>query len=545
MIMNRTEISENVTIIPAISRKSLSTDSNRLTRVAAYCRVSTEEENQKNSYAAQISYYTEYSNSAPEWKLVGIFADEGISGTRTKKRAQFNSMMELARKNKIDIILCKSISRFARNTVDCLDCIRELKSLGVTVIFEKENINTSTVSSEFAISLYASFAQAESESISKNVTWGIERSFREGNVRYQMGRTLGYRMGADGKPYIVEDEAQTVRKIFSLYAEGHRAEEIAGLLTKEGAVRRNGSSVWERFHVYQILKNEKYVGDALLQKTYTVNCLTHERAKNCGQKPMYFVQNSHKGIIDRRTYDAVRLELEKRKRRREYGKKQGSEFADPVFRTRYSLSRCLVCPYCGSYYKRCTWILKEGKVGMWRCKNRLTGNHCPKSFSYRESDLHSAILNAINNMMAIPPAAAGCVNSSAEIHKKLSDELDRINKNISETVRELTQVEITRNELLSAVSGSMIDKVSAELTDLNRREAEIADRLDSLKYRRDLINKEQIKADNADKLLNEFKAVKVFDETLLPRFVTRIDALDKNEIIITFANGAVSRSKIK
>ena len=248
-------------------------------RIAAYCRVSTEQENQQNSYHSQISYYSDYISSNPDWQLAGIFADEGISGTQTKNRTQFNKMIRMARKGKIDLILCKSISRFARNTVDCLDYVRELRNLGVAVIFEKENINTNSMNFEFAISLYASFAQAESESISRNVTWGIEKSFREGNVRYKFENMLGYRLNENKKPYIIPHEAEIVRMIFRDYADGFGASEIADKLTKMGAVRRNGSSEWTRNHVYQILKNEKYVGDAILQKTYTVNCITHDRKK--------------------------------------------------------------------------------------------------------------------------------------------------------------------------------------------------------------------------------------------------------------------------
>ena len=308
--MNR---SSNITLIPA--KRDLNTGlSHGITaKVAAYCRVSTEQENQQNSYATQISYYTDYITSNPDWQLAGIYADEGISGTMTKNRTQFNKMIRAAKNKKIDIILCKSISRFARNTVDCLDYVRELRSLGVTVIFEKENINTSSMSSEFAISLYASFAQAESESISKNITWGIERSFREGNVRYKFDQMLGYRLDENKQPCIVEDEAEIVRLIFSDYAMGYGATKIARKLTEMGARRRNGSTQWTRNHVYQVLKNEKYVGDAILQKTYTANCLTHDRRKNNGQKPKYFIQDCHEAIVDRSTYDTVRLELEKKK----------------------------------------------------------------------------------------------------------------------------------------------------------------------------------------------------------------------------------------
>ena len=188
--MSNIKSAENVRLIPAKTREELIPCGKHL-RVAAYCRVSTGDAEQLNSFETQIAYYTDYIGSKPEWTMVGIFADEGISGTQIDKRVQFNKMIHQCRRGKIDLILCKSISRFARNTVDCLDYVRELKRLGVAVHFEKENINTLSVSSEFAITLYASFAQAESESMSRNIIWGIEKSFREGRVRYQMRQTLG------------------------------------------------------------------------------------------------------------------------------------------------------------------------------------------------------------------------------------------------------------------------------------------------------------------------------------------------------------------
>ena len=211
----------SVTIIPATKNVNAeSTDKYHQLRVAAYCRVSTEQEEQQNSYQVQIDYYTDLINQNKEWVLAGIFADEGISGTQTKKRTEFNKMIRLCKKRKIDLVLCKSISRFARNTVDTLEYVRQLKELGIAVIFEKENINTMTMTSEFMIALYGSFAQAESESISKNVSWGIEKAFREGKVKYNLGRLYGYRKGADGKPEIVPEEAKVIKLIYKLYLDG-------------------------------------------------------------------------------------------------------------------------------------------------------------------------------------------------------------------------------------------------------------------------------------------------------------------------------------
>ena len=211
----------SVTIIPATKNLNAeNTDKYHQLRVAAYCRVSTEQEEQQNSYQVQIDYYTDLINQNKEWVLAGIFADEGISGTQTKKRTEFNKMIRLCKKRKIDLVLCKSISRFARNTVDTLEYVRQLKELGIAVIFEKENINTMTMTSEFMIALYGSFAQAESESISKNVSWGIEKAFREGKVKYNLGRLYGYRKGADGKPEIVPEEAKVIKLIYKLYLDG-------------------------------------------------------------------------------------------------------------------------------------------------------------------------------------------------------------------------------------------------------------------------------------------------------------------------------------
>ena len=206
----------NVRIIPAKAQTEISRSKYQQLRVAAYCRVSTEQEEQQNSYQVQIAYYTDLINRKKEWSLVGIFADEGISGTQTKKRTEFNRMIRMCKNKKIDLVITKSISRFARNTVDCLEYVRQLKNLGIGVIFEKENINTLTMTSEFMIALYGSFAQAESESISKNVSWGKEKAYREGKVQFQYQNLLGYRKGTDGKPEIVPEEAETVKLILKL-----------------------------------------------------------------------------------------------------------------------------------------------------------------------------------------------------------------------------------------------------------------------------------------------------------------------------------------
>ena len=293
----------NVTVIPPKIQSAENRNPYQQLRVAAYCRVSTEQEEQQNSYQVQIAYYTDLINGKNEWSLAGIFADEGISGTQARKRPEFLRMIRMCKKKKIDLVITKSISRFARNTVDCLEYVRQLKELGIGVIFEKENINTLTMTSEFMISLYGSFAQAESESISKNVVWGKQKAYAEGKVAFQYSKLLGYRKGENGKPEIVPEEAETVKKIYELFLDGYSMTNIKKVLESEERPTAMGKKVWNESLIKSILSNEKYVGDALLQKTFTVDCISKKVQKNNGERPMYLVSNHHEPIIDRDVFN--------------------------------------------------------------------------------------------------------------------------------------------------------------------------------------------------------------------------------------------------
>lgn len=253
-----------IVVIPAKSRDEIQ----RTTRlnVAAYCRVSTDQEEQESSYEAQISYYTEKIGKNKDWQMAGIFADEGITGTQAKKRPEFMKMIRLCRQRKIDMILTKSLSRFARNTVDSLKYIRDLKALGIAIVFEKENINTLETDTEMMLTIMSCFAQAESESISKNVSWGIRQSFKNGNVPMQYARLLGYRKGADGNAEIVSEEAEVVKEIYRLYLDGMSLNMIVDRLNEKGLTTKGSNSPYQKEVVQRILTNEKYTGDALLQK---------------------------------------------------------------------------------------------------------------------------------------------------------------------------------------------------------------------------------------------------------------------------------------
>ena len=287
-------MARKVTAIPATLTRFTSAPINeeRNRKVAGYARVSTDHEEQETSYEAQVDYYTSYIKNHEGWDFVKVYTDEGITGTCMKKRAGFMEMIADALEGKIDLIVTKSISRFARNTVDSLTTIRQLKDKGIEVFFEKENIWTLDSKSEVIITIMSSIAQEESRSISENVTWGKRKSFADGNVYIQTNGMLGYKKGQDGNIEIDEDEAEVIRFIFSSYVSGKSMPQIAEELTAKGIKTARGKAVWGSAQVRNILKNEKYTGNALLQKTYSVDFLSKKRKANNGEVPQFYVEDS-------------------------------------------------------------------------------------------------------------------------------------------------------------------------------------------------------------------------------------------------------------
>ena len=281
-------------------------------RVAAYARVSTDYEEQITSYQAQVRFYTNYIQSRSDWQFVDVYTDEGISALNTKKRDGFNRMIADALDGRIDLIITKSVSRFARNTVDSLSTIRKLKEHNVECYFEKENIWTFDGKGELLISIMSSLAQEESRSISENVTWGHRKRFAEGRVTMCYGSFLGYRKGEDGTPEIVPEEAEIVRYIFRHFIKGQTPYKIAAELTAQGVPTPGGKQKWTTGTIKSILTNEKYKGDALLQKKFTVDFLTKKTKRNEGEVQQYYVENSHPAIITPEEFDLVQAEFEKR-----------------------------------------------------------------------------------------------------------------------------------------------------------------------------------------------------------------------------------------
>lgn len=306
---------KNITVIPATINPiaKLPNATILLRRVAAYARVSTDSEEQLTSYEAQVDYYTKYIHSRSDWEFVDVYTDEGISATNMKKRDGFNRMVADALDGKIDLIVTKSVSRFARNTMDSLTTVRKLKDAGVEVYFEKENIWTLDSKGELLITIMSSPAQEESRSISENVTWGQRKRFADGKVSIPYGQFLGYRKGADGLPEIVPEQAEIVRSIYRMCIEGMSTNAIAKNLTQQGIPTPAGKQVWQRATVESILRNEKYKGAALLQKKFTVDFLQKKMKVNEGEVSQYYVEHSHEAIIDPEEWEKVQLELARRK----------------------------------------------------------------------------------------------------------------------------------------------------------------------------------------------------------------------------------------
>ena len=292
-------MARNITVIPARANRTNLAENLVLKKVAAYCRVSTDFAEQASSYEAQVNYYTNYINGHADYEFAGIFADEGISGTSTKKRDQFNMMIADCKAGKIDMIITKSISRFSRNTLDCLNFVRMLKELGIGVIFEKENIFTLDSKGEVLLSILSSLAQDESRSISENSTWGIRRRFEQGKLHINQVKFLGYDKDTNGNLIINQKQAKTVRRIYQEFLDGKSASRIAKDLEVDGVPNWNGKPKWYDGSIKKMLSNEKYKGEALLQKTYTVDFLTKKRAENTGQVPQYYVEESHPAIIEK------------------------------------------------------------------------------------------------------------------------------------------------------------------------------------------------------------------------------------------------------
>ena len=365
-------------------------------KVGAYCRVSTDSEEQLTSYTNQKKVYTEMIATNKEWEFAGLYADEGISGTRADKRPEFQKMIKDCLAGKIDYIVTKSVSRFARNTVECLEYVRMLKARNIGVYFEEQNIDTMKSDSELYLVIYAGFAQSESESISKNITWSVRKKCEEGKAVFIYKRLLGYRKGEDGNPEIVPEEAAIVERIFNMYLAGTTVKSISEILQAENIIIPDKNISFSKNMIMNVLRNEKYSGDCILQKTVTVDCISKTRKVNMGEAPMYMVHGSNPAIVSREVFNKVQEELARRKAITPKSTKTAMTASGKY--SKYALTEVLVCAECGSRFKRCTWMRNCQRKIVWRCINRLDygKKYCTQGLTVEENTLHEAIVRALS-----------------------------------------------------------------------------------------------------------------------------------------------------
>ncbi len=528
-----TQNNMRVVIIPPKSQEEIK-QSKRL-RVAAYCRVSTDEDEQINSYKAQIEYYTEKINKNPEWQMAGIFADEGISGTQAKKRPEFLKMIRLCRQGKIDLILTKSFSRFARNTVDSVDYIRELRALGIGVVSEKENMNTLNEDSEMLITILSCFAQAESESISKNVSWGVRQSFKNGKVPIKYSTLLGYKKGENDLPEIIPDEAEIVKEIFRSYLDGMSLKQIADSLNSRGVKTKHKNTTWKPEIVKGILKNEKYSGDAILQKTYVTDCITKKTRKNNGELPMYIVKNHHDPIISRNDFNRVQEEMARRSAKRNIAEKL-TKTEQGKYSAKYALSELLICGECGIHYRRVTWTAKGFKEIKWRCINRIQygKKKCHDSPTIDEQPLQRAIVSAINEFCEVRNDVAKVLRES------VTEEFDvNLNGSVQAAQRRIDELAHNIDELIKLAT--VPESAATAMADIEKFSEE-------MKTLREFIETEKAKqtakkqgSDELDAVLKQLEKTNFtmteYDDVVVRQLIEKVTVINKNTITVTFKGG--------
>ena len=528
---------KKVRVIEPTVKPKATANSYRQLRVAAYCRVSTQMEEQLNSYEVQKNYYTEKINSEPKWKLVGIFADKGITGTSALKRDEFQKMIRMCKRKQIDMIITKSISRFSRNTVDCLNYVRMLRQLDVDVFFEEQGIHSKDAGAEFYITIYGSIAQSESENISANVRWGIQQRAKEGKVHFAYSRFLGYREGPDGKPMIDEEQADRVKLIFNEYLLGSSLADIAKSLTAKGIKTPSGKSGWNGSTVRTILSNEKYKGDALLNKTYISDCISKKVKKNNGERPMYYVENNHPAIIDKDTFNRVQEELARRTSKRKV-KQVGTKTEQGKYSSKYALTELLICGECGTPYRRCTWTASGEKKIVWRCINRLDygKKYCHHSPTIEESVLQNAIVTAIMNNAH----QSSDVLSILKEHIRIGIQADEIEDNSLELLIEIAKLDEKYNALFNKMTADTEDIESIE-----NQLIEIINKKHSLQAQVEEIKNERIKRENAHSRLEQIYLIldglknhpMTYNDTLVRQILDTVVVESKDKIKVVFTGG--------
>ena len=515
----------------------------RKLRVAAYARVSSSSEDQLNSYRVQNQYYSELISGNPDWEMVDIYADEGITGTSTKKRTEFLRMIRQCKQKKIDLILTKSIQRFARNTLDCINYTRILRQLGIGVLFEKENINSLPADSEFMITMYGAMAQSESESISGNIRRGKQMHAKVGTLKVPCYRLYGYEKDADGKFCIIPEQAEIVRELYKRYESGASLRNLQDWLEENQIKTVLGESKWTTTAIKGILTNEKYCGDVLLQKTFRTDVISKKVIKNIGQMAQYYMPDHHEAIVSREQYNAVKAEMARRSALRSPSKTAVT--GRSCYTSKYALSDRLVCGERGTLYRRCTWTSRGRKYPVWRCTSRLNygTKYCHDSPTIKEEPLQAAILAAINSAMGNKPTLLDHIKNAVALELL---PVQGQTMSLADIEHRLAQLDEQFQQLLAEA----IDAEDKEAC--NAQFAEILTEQTALKKQKEEIL--QGSAD-ADRICTRMKQAEQALESAAPmitewsenavrQIVERVTVLSADEVLVRIKGGAEIKQTI-
>ena len=538
-----TDEKPRVIVIPPKPELMQTTSVKKQLRVAAYCRVSTKEEEQASSYEAQCEYYTDKIMSNKEWTMAGIFADEGITGTSTKKRTEFLRMIRQCKQKKIDLILTKSIQRFARNTLDCINYTRILRQLGIGVFFEKENINSLPPDSEFMITMYGAMAQSESESISGNIRRGKQMHAKVGTLKIPCHWLYGYKKDADGKFCIIPEQAEVVRELYRRYLAGASLRNLKNWLEANQIKTVLGTVEWSTASIRGILTNEKYCGDVLLQKTFCADVISKKIVKNVGQMAQYYMPDHHEAIVSRETHQAVQTEMARRGALRSPSKQAVT--GRSCYTSKYALSDRLFCGECGTLYRRRTRNVNGNVYHEWRCISRLEygRKYCHESPTLREIPLQNAILAAINSAMSDKAALIGHIKDAMSLELL---PVQGQTMSLADIGRRLAQLDEQFQRLLAeAIDTEDKDACNAQF-------AEILAEQTVLKKQKESIQQSSADADRVCARMRQAEqaleaAAPTFtewDETTIRQLVERVTVLSADEVLVRLKSGAEIKQTI-
>ena len=539
-----TDEKPRVIIIPPKPEFQQMTTVTKQLRVAAYCRVSTKEEEQASSYEAQCEYYTDKIMSNKEWTMAGIFADEGITGTSTKKRTEFLRMIRQCKQKKIDLILTKSIQRFARNTLDCINYTRILRQLGIGVLFEKENINSLPADSEFMITMYGAMAQSESESISGNIRRGRQMHAKVGTLKVPCYRLYGYEKDADGKFRVIPEQAEIVRELYKRYESGASLRNLKEWLEESQIKTVLGTDDWSISVIKGILTNEKYCGDVLLQKTFCTDVISKKIVKNVGQMAQYYMPDHHEAIVSREQYNAVKAEMARRSALRSPSKEAVT--GRSCYTSKYALSDRLFCGECGTLYRRKTRNIKGNIYHEWRCISRLEygKKYCHESPTLREIPLQSAILAAINSAMSNKPALLNHIRNAVSLELLP----------VQGQTMSLADIECRLEQLDERFQQLLAEAIDADDKEAcNAQFAEILTEQTALKEQKEEILQNSADADRvctrmkqAEQALDAAASTLTeWNETAVRQTVERVTVLSADEVLVRIKGGAEIKQRLE